>query len=581
MIGPRGWVEVANGPFDDADDLDVDDDAGGADLADRSDTAADPDVQWRRSAGQSSGPQPGERCEATDARSTVDPDRIVLTHEASTSVWARPHDGSAPEFALAPADTARDSDERGDEGSTPEFALAPASEGSGDGTHTDIDADDGSPEHDDEAPPRRRIGRRSALIAVVAIVAVIAVTAAAVVVPVARDEDAAPVPISALELPDGAQVRWTSRVDGVVETVAADDRLVVVASADELTVLAGADGQVVWRRVNAADAGEIERVAVIGGRVVAMQQTSVGTTEVRVFDPDTGTELWRTRGRDGTYSIAGAGHDPVIVGRTRVDRGTVLSVLDPADGSAVGEPVTLSGVEAVGNHFAVAPTERQVAVWSTDEFGVVAGPVDEFNLRTVAELDGAVVALDLEGRIVAFDAEGRRSDELVLVGTQESVDGGASIASVDLVGVTTAGTGIVSGESSLGFTVVDGRIETMWERSGFAAEPVATSVGERNVLVSQVGNGEIVESILESETGAIVMPIDGPGPRERLSTLAWNGYVVSPTVGARERVVVATDYDGRQLWSLQLSPEADYAVTSGGIVVVEPTSGGTDVSFAR
>jgi hypothetical protein len=425
------------------------------------------------------------------------------------------------------------------------------------------------------------VWRRSVVVALAGLLAISAVIASGLVF-VGRGRTPAPVAASGRELPVAAEVAWTRRVDGAVQATAAGDGLVLVATGDGITALSEVDGEVVWRRVNSAGAGDVERVAVVAGRVVVTQQGATGSTEVRAFDRENGTELWRTRGNDGSFSIVGPTHDPIIVGRSRVDDGTVLTLLDASDGTGLVDPIRLSGVEVVGGDFAAAPTDREVAVWSAHDLDVVAGPVDEFNLRSVAELDGGVVALDLEGRIVAFDDDGGRSDELVLVGSPESLDGAVAASDVDFVGVTSSGIGVVSGEVSVGFTVVDGRIETVWQRPGFVVEPVATAIGDRSALITRGGaDGEIVESIIDPTTGSIVMPIEAPGPRERLSSLARNGFVVAPTVGASERVVSAVGYDGEPLWSLPLSPEADYEVTPVGVVIVEPASDGADVSFAR
>ncbi|WP_419477017.1 PQQ-binding-like beta-propeller repeat protein [Ilumatobacter sp.] len=587
MDGPRGWEMVAGGRSDDVDDVEGNDDDE-VDHGDDADVALvdDVDASWRPQPDRGVEPDASAVGWSRDAPSHEHRsiERIVLNDSATTSAWARPSGAGARRIEGVRAG------ERHDPPTASGVASATVASSSIDRRRVSTDDGSSSPDPVDsnaatdesgEVPRRHVVWRRPAVVAFAGLV-VIAGVVTLVLAIAARGDETDPAIPSTPELATAAEVAWTRRVEGAVRATAAGDGLVVVATGDSIAALTEADGEVAWRRANAVDAGDVERVAVMAGHVVVTQQAASGATEVRAFDPADGTELWRTRGVDGSYSIVGPSHDPMIVGRARVDGGTLLTLLDAADGTPLAEPFRLSGVEVTDGDFGAAPSDRRVAVWSADSVDVVAGPVDAFNLRTVAELDGTIVALDLEGRIVAFDEDGRRADELRLVADDGSGDGADAIAEVDLVGVAGAGVGVVSGETSLGFAVVDGRIETVWQRPGHAGPPTPTSVGHLTVLTSaDDGDPGIGETIIDVASGTSITTIVAPGPRERLSMLAWNGFVVAPAVGATERVVSGVGYDGRQLWSLPLSPEADYEVTRLGIVIVEPAPDGVDVSVAR
>ena len=552
----------------------------------------DDDTQWRprpdRDDGEGSGP--AERSGEPDPREHPPLARIVLSDGGSASEWARRADGDDA--------NAVDGHDREDEplrdastwdadmlASVGVVATAPGLDPTGGVRLSASPVSVSEASGDDHADESGSTSvRRRSIVAVAAGVLAVSVVIAVALVALLRGGESARSTSSAPELPSGAEIAWTNRVDGAVEATTVGEGLVVVASADGVTALSEGDGEVMWRRMHAAGAGDIRRVAVMGDRVVVTQQRPTGTTEVRAFDSGTGTEIWRTGGDDGTYSISGPVDGPAIVGRLRVDGGTVLTLLDPVDGSALGDPVRLSSVEATGDDLGVVPSDERVAVWSVRDGEIVAGPVDAFNLRTVAELDGSVVALDLEGRIVAFDEGGRRTDELLVVGNDSAPDGSAAIAQVDFVGVAPSEqVGIVSGESSFGFTVVDGRIEIVWRRDGSVATPASTSIGDLSVLVGRDdgGDGAVGEVIIDPVSGRTVTAVEVPGPWERISTLGSNGFLVAPTVGATERIVSAVGYDGEPLWWLTLAPEADYDLVGGVVLIVEPTPDGDSLSVAR
>ena len=92
---------------------------------------------------------------------------------------------------------------------------------------------------------------------------------------------------------------------------------------------------------------------------------------------------------------------------------------------------------------------------------VVAGPVDAFDLRAVAAVDGIVVALDLDGRIAAFGDAGVRTDEQLVAPPA----GSSPDVRADLAGVASQ-VAIVAGDVSLGSAVLAGDWVTSHERLG-------------------------------------------------------------------------------------------------------------------
>ncbi len=538
---------------------------------DEHDIEHDIDAPWRRPSDVGDPTDAGEHepvDRALEARSSVE--RVTSIDDPSMLSWApsglTDHAGVG-ESAEGLAGAGRQTEDPTGSVESADVRLAAGADGTATGS--------------EPAPTARRDGpwstttRRGAVIVGGSLIVALAVVLGAIVAPFGREPT--PVATSAPMLPVAATIGWTTRFDAPVEATAVGEGLFVVASGDGVIALDD-DGAVVWRQMSAADAGGVKRIVVMGEHVVAMHQGTNGLTEVRAFDRADGTEVWRTRGGDGAYTISGPDHDPMIVGRTRVEGATLVTLVDPVDGSTIGDPLRLSAVAAVGDALAVESADRQVAIWSTDDVDFVTGPVDAFNLRAVAPIDGAVVALDLEGRIVAFDEGGERTDELLLV-----TGPGDAIGQVELAGVVPdAGIGVISGESSLGFTVVGGQIATLWSRDGRVTSPVATSQGARSVLIVPGDvSGEISEVIIDPADGRSITTIDGTGRRERISTLAHNGYLVAPTVGAAEREIHAFGYDGAPLWSLSIAAEADYALMGGVIVVVENTSSGGSVSIAR
>lgn len=499
----------------------------------------DPDALWRRRADAS--PDPPTDTETGALAGDASP--------AESSTWSRDHrerPGAQPVQVPIPLVDA------GDQPATP-----------------------AAPRPSDPKPvsPRRSVsGSLGLVVGSIVTLAVILVVATVVRRPGAT-ESTAPL------LPSSATLSWTHQFDDAVEAAAVGDGVVVVGTAAGVTALALDDGEVLWHSDGDPTGPAVERIAVMGDRVVVQQQSPTGDNEVRSIDRLSGNDAWRSAG-DGNVTLAGPADDPLLVRRNRVDDATVLELIDPLDGMAIGEPVRMSGVTAVDGHLGIQPARRKVAVWSIDTNGLVAGPVDSFNLRTVAPLDGSIVALDLDGRIVAFDEQGTRTDELPLVGAGGDEGDGAS-ARFDLAGIVpTARIGIVAGDSSTGFTVADGRIEAVWRRDGRVTSPVATVEGDRSLLIAGADAGAIRETVIDPATGRTIGEIR-VARRERVSMLGRNGYVVAPAVEDPERVVEGFGYDGRRLWSLVVPPEADYEVVGGVVMLVEETSAGGSVSIAR
>ena len=240
------------------------------------------------------------------------------------------------------------------------------------------------------------------------LVALIVAGVATLLLPVGSTAEAV---VTAPTVPAAADVAWTTEVRGVVDDIAVGGDVVVVTTAEGVHGLRQDDGTVSWERLFDGTVPVVDRVAIVDGHFVMQQRAPGGRSVVRVLDAASGADVWDSLDLDGSLTVAGPPERPVLVRRTRVDDSTMLELVDAATGAALGDPVRLSAVTAAGDHFAVQPSDRRVAAWSVGEREVVAGPVDSFNLRTVAPLRGAIVALDLEGRIVAFDERGRRADE--------------------------------------------------------------------------------------------------------------------------------------------------------------------------
>lgn len=412
------------------------------------------------------------------------------------------------------------------------------------------------------------------LVGIGVLVAAAVAAAAAILLPAG---DTAQAVTSAPAVPAAAEVAWTSSVAGTVDELAVGSGVVVVTTADVVRAFDLDDGTALWER----ELGDrtFDRVAVIDDRFVMQERAPGGRSVVRVVDAMTGDDVWDSFDLDGVDTIAGPPEEPLIVRRTRVDDATEMAIIDAESGVPVGDPVRLSPVTAAGALFAVQPSDRRVAVWSPDDATVVAGPVDSFDLRTVAALRGSVVALDLEGRIVVFDETGLRADEQPF----QSDAFGEFTGRAELAGVVeSAGVGIIASGSSLGFSVDDARIETVWQRPGRVLAPVETEAGPRSVLVGPTEpSGEIRETIIDPADGSTVAVTDLDGKRERGPLLGHDGYVLAPAVGAAERVVEAFDHDGSRRWSLTIPAGARYEILGGVLVIVERTADGASVSVAR
>ncbi len=352
--------------------------------------------------------------------------------------------------------------------------------------------------------------------------------------------------------------------------------MLVVGASGGLTAFELETGQPVWSRPQALGGRDtpIDQIAIVAD-VILVQLPGPGTgSEVAAFDRLTGGEMWRTGADDGRHTLIDPNGQPLLLRRRRVDDGNVVELIDPLDGQPLGDPLPLSSVTAVGRDLGVQPAERTVAIWSPDLMEVVAGPVDAFDLRAVAALDGAVVALDLDGRIAAFDDAGVRTDEQLVAPPA----GSAPDVRADLAGVASP-VAIVAGEVSLGFTVEAGDIVVAWERAGRVGGPLVTDRGTLGLIVEPLADGERRETIIDVIEGVTISELDAG--RERLPLLARNGYVLAPDLAADERMLDAYDYDGRRLWSLPIGPGAEYELLDDAVVTLDRSTAGSVLTVAR
>ncbi|NNE11070.1 MAG: PQQ-binding-like beta-propeller repeat protein [Ilumatobacter sp.] len=412
---------------------------------------------------------------------------------------------------------------------------------------------------------------------VLAVVVVAALLTAAVVRPVSV---APPEPPALSVVPTSLETSWSIPVGAVVEQVGVGEGVVVATlsgDSDDAALVAFdlAGGTELWRRSVDLPARGADAVEVLGDRVVVERRSPGGATGVTVFDRLTGDEVW-TADAEATYQLRGEAGRRFLVRLSRPDDVSLLELVSPVDGAIVGGPIEVGAVSVAGLDVVAQQFPReQVGIWSVEELATVAGPVPQFNLRTVAALDGAVVALDLERRIVAFDRDGNRIDERLF----ESDAFGEFRSRAELAGVVPGtGIGVVSSGSSLGFEVRDGRIETVWERPGRAGRPVTTAAGPVSLLVGPRGaSGEIDDTLIDPRTGETLVVTDEGTTRETEPILGHEAYVAAPEIGAAERRLEAFNYDGQPLWDLVIEASAGYLVADGAVVVVERRPGDSTI----
>lgn len=419
-------------------------------------------------------------------------------------------------------------------------------------------------------------------IAVACVIAVAALTIAAIL----PTSEAEPAVRTAPLVPEQVDLSWTTDLDTAVgQVVTSADVVVVSTSPDaELVAFDMASGAERWRLTPAAPdrapdrpTATVRDVAVIGDAVLVQQRGPNGAPMVTAFNAATGDLLWSSED-DGNYTITGVHDGHAVLRRFRRGDGTWAVMIDPATGVEVGDATAVTGVSTPGPFLAAEPADGKATIWSVTD-GPLEGPVvDSFNLRTMAALGKGVVGLDLDARIVSFDRDGLRVDERPF----DSDAFGDFTSRAELVGVVEhADVAVVGSGSSIGFTVDDGAIELVWQRPGRASEPIDTASGTFGVIVGPDAIGKINATIIDPATGETVAETDIGQTREVGPMLGHNAYVLSPVIGAADRVVSAVDYGGAEAWTLTIPAAADYHVADGVVVVVERTSTGSTLRLHR
>jgi len=380
-------------------------------------------------------------------------------------------------------------------------------------------------------------------------------------------------------IPEQVDPLWAADVDGLVGAVAIGDD-VLVASTNVGSGLRAFDlltGVERWSRTWTDVDRDIAGLALIDDSVVVQQRGPVGAPTVKVIDATTGEDRWSSSA-DSSYSIVEAPGGHAILRRFRDGGSTRAELIDPMTGSAVGDAITVSDVSVPGPFLGAEFERRAVVVWSVESGLLDVPAVDSFGLRTIAPLGDSVVGLDLEARIVAFDADGRRADERPFV----SDAFGDFAGRADLVGVVEgADVGIIGSGSSVGFTVTDGSIETVWRRSGRASRPVVTADGPIGLLVGpDESSGEINATIIDPATGETIATTDVGMTREIGPLLGHNAYVVAPELGAADRMFAAHRYDGVELWSLSVPEGVEVQVSHGVVALVDRWADGDNIVVA-
>lgn len=376
-------------------------------------------------------------------------------------------------------------------------------------------------------------------------------------------------------VPEQAEERWSHEFDEPIGIVAlgGGHAFVYLTSPQSVVAFDLDTGAETWSHPIDLERRSVDRIAVIGDRVLVRQGGLAGNSSILALDLADGTAAWSVTD-DADYQLVGPDHAALVVRATSDDpddRALRLELVDPVDGTIVGPSIQEAELSVPGSdELARRRSEREVTLWSFEGRADVAGPFDPFGLRWVAAVDDAIVALDEGGRIVAFDPAGVRTDERPFVSDAfGEFTGRATLSGV----VPDQNLGIIASGSSLGFQVVDGQIRAVWQRAGRALEPVPTEVGPVSVLVGPAPEtGEINDSLIDALTGETIGITDDGGTRESEPVLGHNAYLAAPEIGAAERVLTARRYDGSELWTLPLRPFSSYSLESGVVLLVDRTS---------
>lgn len=363
-------------------------------------------------------------------------------------------------------------------------------------------------------------------------------------------------------LPDRVDVRWRVAVDERVQRVALDADGVAMVTGSSVRFHDRTTGDQRWTRPISDSFADVSFVD--GAVAIIERRAATGTSTIALVDAATGDVRWSRSSLDSDFlRVDGSLFERSTERRPRRIR---LDRLAPATGIPDATTIVDERIDAAPPHLASPAGDRaRLHLAATLEPASVA--VDTFELQAIALVGDSVVGFDADAAIVAFDATGRRSDQRPFVG---GASGGVAGRAVLVGGVPEHDVGIVAGGTSLGFRVVDGRIEEAWTVSGRVGPPVATERGPVSpARVVDPASGEIDIALVDPVDGRQLAVTDAGVTRELDPVVAWNGYLVAPQIGAAERIVAAFDFEGRERWRLTLPPGASFDAGQGLVAVVE------------
>jgi hypothetical protein len=381
-----------------------------------------------------------------------------------------------------------------------------------------------------------------------------------------------PPPLDLAVVPPTIDRRWSVESNVPIERVLIGDAVVVVVDSLNLIAAYGrVDGRRLWARQTETIATQVD-VELADDVVVLIVTLPDALSFVVPIDGLTGQSLWATRPLDAVYTVS----EDRLIRTTDGDAGREVLVHDVRTGAPLGDAVQVGSVTAPYPHIA-SDVAGQVSVVDSETASVVAGPVDRADLRMVTALDGRMIGFTENGEIVAYDDNGQALDQSGFV---SNVLGDVGLHP-NLVGsVPGHDISIASDNSSVGFTVTDGRVKILWERSGTVGESVLTEIGPLSVVqVLDTTTDEVDFKIANSVTGETIFETDVRRSRDRRPVLYADGFVVARRARRLSRVVTAFDYGGNQLWERTVEFPATFVIGNGLFAVTESVGDGARVTL--
>jgi len=379
--------------------------------------------------------------------------------------------------------------------------------------------------------------------------------------------------VGAVVLPRQAEQLWTSVVDSHVDQVEVSATAVLLLTSTELVASDLTTGEQLWSRP-LSDSALRRGLFVIDTTVALVETLADGTTTTSAVDQQTGTLLWS---RSGSGQILGA-TDRWLYEFSETESGDRLVPRDPSTGERAVEELTVLSVDLDGPTPCVVEIadDGRLVVRKLESEQPGGVRVDSYEIRELASVGDSLVGFDAEATIIAFDQHGERSDERPFVSNAF----GDFVNRAELVGgVPGHNVGIVSSGTSIGFEILDGQIELLWELAGRVGRPVLTEIGPVSVarLVDQT-TGEIDMALIDPIDGTVMIITDVGETREADPVVAVNGFLIAPAAGSAIRELSAVGFDGAPWWSVMIPRFGSYVVDEQTVVVIERIGGRSAVT---